>query len=299
MRASDVTELRAFAAILRHGTFTRAAAHLEVSPSALSQTIRNLEARLNRRLLHRTTRSVAPTEAGTRLAQRILPLLDDLEAALSEAMAPEDAPAGRLRLNMARVAVPLLAPLFSAFLRAHPSVTLDLVADDSLVDIVARGFDAGIRLGERLERDMIAIPLGPPLRMAVLASPAWVAAHGAPAHPADLARFPCAGMRWPTDGSPYRWEFEKDGEEIRQPVTGPLVCEDPAPRLRFARDGLGLTYAFEHQAATHLADGSLVRLLEDWTPPFPGLFLYTPSRRQMPAALRAFLDLARATLPRG
>jgi DNA-binding transcriptional LysR family regulator len=296
MRPSDYAELRAFAAVLRHGTFTRAARHLGVSPSALSQTVRHLEERVGRRLLHRTTRSVAPTEAGRALGDRLLPVLDDLEAAAATLATPADAPAGRLRLNLSRVALPLLTPLIAPFLRAHPGVTLDLVVEDALVDIVARGFDAGVRLGERLEGDMVAVPLGPPLRMAVVAAPAYLAAHAPPLHPRDLARYPCAGMRWPTDGSPYRWEFEKDGEEILVAVNGPLICDEPGPRLRFAQDGLGLAYVFEPEATPHLATGHLVRLLADWTPPFPGLHLYTPSRRHMPPPLRAFIDFARARL---
>ena len=295
MRPSDYAELRAFAAVLRHGSFTRAAAHLSLSPSALSQTVRNLEERLGTRLLNRTTRSVAPTQSGARLAERLLPVLDDLDAVAEVAAERDGAPSGRLRLNAYRfAALHIVAPLVGPFLTKFPAVTLDLVVDDALVDIVSGGFDAGLRLGERLEKDMIAVPLGGDLREAVVGSPAYLAAHGTPEHPRDLARHVCLGMRWPTTGSPYRWEFEKDDEELRIPVAGPLVCDEAEVRLRAAADGLGLAYVFEHEAAPFLASGRLVRVLADWTPPFPGCFLYYPSRRHMPPALRAFIDFARA-----
>ncbi|HVG47631.1 MAG TPA: LysR family transcriptional regulator [Rubellimicrobium sp.] len=294
MRPSDYAELRAFAAVLRHGNFTRAARHLDLSPSAVSQTVRALEERLGTRLLHRTTRSVAPTEAGSRLAERLLPLLDDLATMASAAALPEGAPAGRLRLNSNRFAARhILAPLIAPFLRAHPQVTLELVVEDAFVDIVAEGFDAGIRLGEALEADMIAMPLGPDLRMAVVAAPAYRAARGTPEHPRDLARHACLGLTY-SDGSPYRWEFEKGTTELRVAVESPFVSSDPPVRLAAARDGLGLTYCFEEEATELLASGALVRVLADWTPPFPGCYLYHPSRRQVPAPLRAFIDFAKA-----
>jgi DNA-binding transcriptional LysR family regulator len=258
--------------------------------------VRALEARLEVRLLNRTTRSVSPTEAGARLAARLLPLLDDLEAAAAAAE-PDGAPSGRLRINASRMAgLHVVAPLVAPFLARHPKVSLDLVLDDALVDIVSDGFDAGVRLGERLEGDMIAVRLGGELRMAVVGSPAYLAARGAPEHPRDLAGHACLGARWPTDGSPYRWELERGGEEVRVPVAGPLVCDEPAVRLRAAADGLGLAYVFEAEAASWLASGRLVRVLEPWTPPFPGCFLYYPGRRHLSPALRAFIDFAKAAL---
>ena len=294
MRPSDYAELRAFAAVLRHGTFTRAARHLGVSPSALSQTVRNLEERLGARLLHRTTRSVAPTEAGTRLAQRLLPALDDLDAVAEAGASPEGAPSGRLRINASRFAARhVLAPLVAPFLHAHPQVTLEIVVEDALVDIVARGFDAGVRLGETLEADMIAVPLRPTLRMAVVASPDYLARHGTPGHPRDLAHHAAIGLTY-SDGSPYRWELEQGDAALVVPVQGPFVCNDPPVRLAAAKDGLGLTMCFEEEAAEFLASGALVRVLSDWTPPFPGCFLYHPSRRQTPPPLRAFIDFAQA-----
>ena len=294
MRPSDYAELRAFAAVLRHGGFTRAARHLGLSPSAVSQSVRNLEERLGTRLLHRTTRSVAPTEAGTRLGQRLLPLLDDLDAVPATAARPEGAPAGHLRLNASRFAARhVLAPLVAPFLRLHPGITLEIVVEDALVDIVAQGFDAGIRLGESLEADMIAVPLRPTLRMAVVGSPGYLAAQGTPEHPRDLARHAAIGLTY-ADGSPYRWELERGDDALVLPVQGPFVCNDPPVRLAAARDGLGLTMCFEDEAAGMLASGQLVRVLADWTPPFPGCFLYHPSRRHTPAPLRAFIDFATA-----
>lgn len=299
MRGSEYVELRAFAAVVRHGTFTRAAAHLGRSPSALSQTIRALEARLGARLLNRTTRSVSPTEAGARLAERLLPLIDDLDAVAVAAAGPEGAPSGRLRINAGRMAgLHVVAPLVAPFLLRHPAVSLELVLDDALVDVVAASFDAGVRLGEVLEGDMIAVPLGGDVRMAVVGAPGYLAACGTPLHPRDLASHACVGMLWPTDRSPYQWEFEREGEALRVPVAGPLTCDDPAVRLQAAADGLGLAYAFEAEAEAMIASGRLVRVLADWTPPFPGCFLYYPGRRHVTAALRAFIDAAKGAARR-
>jgi DNA-binding transcriptional LysR family regulator len=299
MQASDYAEFRAFAAIIRHGSFTRAASHLGQSPSALSQTIRNLEARLGVRLLNRTTRSVAPTEAGARLAERLMPILDDLAALAAAAAVPDGAPSGLLRINAGRLAAQhILTAVVGPFLLRYPAVRLDLDVDDALVDIVAAGFDAGVRLGERLDGDMIAVRLGGDLRLIVVGAPDYLAANGAPQAPRDLERHRCLGTRSPTDRSPYRWEFERDGEEIRVPVSGPLICNDAVLRLTAAADGLGLAFAFEHDAAPWLATGRLVAVLEDWTPPFAGCFLYYPGRRHISAALRAFIDFARDALDR-
>lgn len=296
MRPSEFGELRAFAAVVRHGAFTRAAAHLGVSPSALSQTVRALEERLGARLLHRTTRSVAPTEAGARLAERLLPVLDDLDAAASLGAAA-GAPAGTLRINATTAARPVLARVVAPFLRRHPAIVLELTVEDRFVDIVAEGCDAGVRLAEHLHRDMVGVAFGGDLRMAVVASPAYLAARGTPLHPRDLARHACLGLRRATDGSPYRWEFDRDGAALRVAVEGPLLCHDPAIRLRAALDGLGLAYVFEHEAEEALADGRLVRVLADWTPPYPGCVLYYPSRRHAPPPLRAFVDFLREARP--
>lgn len=290
MRGSDYAELRAFAAVVRHGSFTRAAVHLGLSPSALSQTIRALEDRLGQRLLNRTTRSVAPSAAGTALAERLLPVLDDLEGVVDTAFAAAGEVSGPLRLNVVRVAVPALAQLLPGFLARHPRVTVQVEASDALVDIVAQGFDAGIRLAERLEGDMVAVPFGGPLRMAVVAAPAYLADREAPHHPRDLERHDCLVALAPSTGTPYRWELDKDGVELRIPVTGRLIGSDLRLRLAACLAGVGIGYFFESEVAEHIAAGRLVRLLEDWTPSFPGCYLYYPSRRNQSPPLGAFVD---------
>jgi DNA-binding transcriptional LysR family regulator len=293
MRAGDYAELRAFAAVIRHGSFTRAAAHLGQSPSALSQTIRALEDRLGQRLLNRTTRSVAPSAAGQALAERLLPVLDDLDGVLDTAFAAAGEVAGPLRLNVVRVAIPALARLLPGFLDRHPRVTVQVEASDALVDIVAQGFDAGVRLAERLEGDMVALPFGGPIRMAVAASPAYLAAQGVPLHPRDLEAHRCLVMLAPSTGSPYRWEFDRDGTELRVAVAGPLIGSDLRLRLTACLAGVGVGYFFESEVADHLASGALTRVLEDWTPPFPGAYLYYPSRRHQAPPLAAFVGYLR------
>jgi DNA-binding transcriptional LysR family regulator len=290
MRASDYAEFRAFAAVVRHGNFSRAAVHLGVSPSALSQTIRALEDRLGQRLLNRTTRSVAPSAAGQALAERLLPVLDDLDGVVDTAFAAAGEVSGPLRLNVVRVAMPRLARIVPGFLRRYPRVTLTIEANDALVDIVAQGFDAGIRLAERLEGDMIAMPFGDQLEMAVAASRAYLDLYGIPHHPREVERLPCLVTLAPSTGSPYRWEFEKDGEALRTSVSGPLVSRDIDLRRAACIDGVGMGYFFTDEIADALASGTLIRVLADWTPPFPGCYLYYPSRRNPPPTLRAFID---------
>jgi len=291
MRGSDYAELRAFAAIVEHGSFARAANHLRVSPSALSQTIRELETRLGMRLLNRTTRSVAPSEAGARLLARLTPALADLEAAIEEMQALRDQPSGLLRINSTRLAVvDHLAPLVGPFLNAFPDITLDLVIEDRLVDIVAARFDAGIRLGEKVEKDMIAVRIGGDLQLICVASPTYIERHGKPKTPRELQAHRCINSRWPTDGSLYRWEFERGEEKLEAAVHGPLIANEPDLVLAACVAGVGIAYAFEHRVREEIAAGRLVHLLKDWTPPFPGFYLYYPGRRQMPPALRAFID---------
>jgi DNA-binding transcriptional LysR family regulator len=294
MRGSDYTELRAFAAVMRQGNFTRAADELGVSPSALSQLVRNLEERLGQRLLNRTTRSVAPSHAGQALAERLLPVLDDLDGVLDVAFAAAGEVAGPLRLNVVRVAIPTLARLLPGFLTRYPRVTVEVEARDALVDIVAEGFDAGVRLAERLEGDMIAVPFGPDLRMACVAAPDYLSRHAPPRHPRDLARHSCLVTLAPSSGNPYRWEFDKAGEDLRISVTGPLVSANAPVRLAAAEAGLGVGYFFEDEVREALAAGRLIRLLDDWTPAFPGAHLYYPSRRHPPPPLRAFVDFLQA-----
>lgn len=290
---ADLTAISAFAAVARHRSFRRAADELGVSSSALSHLLRGLEARLGVRLLNRTTRSVSPTEAGERLLARVAPALEAIGEGLGEARAAAQRPAGRLRLNAAHPAAhTVLAPLFGAFRTACPDVHLEIVVDDGLVDVVADGFDAGIRLGERLAQDMVAVPLGPPVRSAVVVSPDHLAGTGRPTIPGDLAGRDCIRYRFPS-GRHYAWEFEKDGREVSVDVDGPMTLGDQFLILAAARAGIGFGYVFEAMAEADLAAGRLVRVLDDWCPPFPGFFLYHPTARAMPPALRAFIDLAR------
>jgi DNA-binding transcriptional LysR family regulator len=291
MRGSEFADLRAFAAIVEHGSFARAAANLGVSPSALSQTIRGLETRLGVRLLNRTTRSVAPTDAGTRLLERLLPAMGEFDAAVADVKAVSGTPSGMLRINCPRTAaIHVLGPLIGAFLKAYPEITLDIVTEEKLVDIVAGRFDAGIRLGEKVEQDMVAVRFGAELEMLVVGSPDYFAEHGKPKNPRDLKAHRCINTRWPTDGSLYRWEFERGTEELEAAVTGPLIVNEPEIAVQAAVDGVGLAFLFRYQLQAALTAGKLIPVLKDWTPPFPGFYLYYPSRRQMPPALRAFVD---------
>jgi DNA-binding transcriptional LysR family regulator len=293
MRNADYAELRAFATVVRHGNFTRAAAHLGVSPSALSQTIRALEDRLGQRLLNRTTRSVAPSAAGQALAERLLPVLDDLAGVLDAAFSAGGEVSGPLRLDVVRVAMPHLARLVPGFLARYPRVRLEVASNDALVDIVALGFDAGIRLAERLEGDMIAVPFGGNLRMICVAAPDYLARHPAPLHPRDLDDHACMVTLTPSTGTPYRWEFEKDGEALRIAVDGPLVSRDADLRVAATVAGVGIGFFFEDEVRDLISTGRLVQLLADWTPAFPGAYLYFPSRRNPAPPLRAFVDYLR------
>lgn len=293
MRSGDYAELRAFAAVVRHGSFTRAAAHLGVSPSALSQTIRALEDRLGQRLLNRTTRSVAASAAGQALAERLLPVLDDLDGVLDTAFAAGGEVAGPLRLDVVRVAMPHLARLVPGFLARYPRIRLEVASNDALVDIVALGYDAGVRLAERLEGDMIAVPFGGDLRMICVAAPDYLARHPAPLHPRDLAGHACLVTLTPSTGTPYRWEFEKDGEALRIAVDGPLISRDADLRVAAAVAGVGIGFFFQDEVRDLLARGALVQVLKDWTPAFPGAYLYFPSRRNPAPPLRAFVDYVR------
>lgn len=300
MRGSDFAELRAFAAIVEHGGFARAAAHLGMSASALSQTLRNLETRLGVRLLNRTTRSVAPTEAGAQMLARLLPAMEEIDAAVAQAIARRQNPSGRLRLNVTRVAaLHYLAPLIAPFHRQYPDIVLDLSIEERLVDIVAGGFDAGVRLHEKLAKDMVAVKLGGEVRMRVVASPAYLARYGRPLTPDDLRQHRCLNYRWPTNGNLYRWEFERDGVKRDIAVEGPVIVDEPEVLVRAALDGAGIAYLFEQQIVTGLADGRLLPLLDAWTPPFPGFYLYYPANRQTPRPLRAFIDFARQWAEQG
>lgn len=293
-------ELQAFSAILDHGSFVRAAAHLGISPSSLSQVIRRLEDRLGTRLLHRTTRSVAPTESGQRLHARLVPLLEGLGEATVVAMSDGQRVAGRLRLNASRVAAVVhLAPILGDFLARYPDIVVEVVTDDRPIDVIAQGFDAGIRLGECLEQDMIAVRLTGDLVMKLVAAPAYLDAHEPIRRPHDLASHRCLAYRRPSDGSVYRWEFEMDGTSLEIDVSGPVVVDEPAMLTEIALSGVGVAYQFAHQVDDHLAAGRLVQLLPEWTPPFPGFYLYYADRRHVPAPLRALVDFVAGRRGRG
>ncbi len=292
MRGSEFTELKAFVAVVERASFARAAQHLGLSPSALSQTIRLLEARLGARLLNRTTRSVAPTATGEQLYGRIAPLLREMTEAVADASAAAGQTSGTLRINtLGMAARQVIAPRLGRFHRAHPDVALDIVVDDELKDIVAGRFDAGIRVGGRLEKDMIAVRLTPDVKMVAVASPDYLALRGTPRKPGDLHNHDCINWRLQADGSAYRWEFEKKGTRMEVAAQGPLVTNHSDIGVAAALQGLGIAYAFDRERIDeHLARGALVQVLADWSISRPGLFLYHASRRHVPAALRAFID---------
>ena len=290
----DLDALDSFAAIARHRNFRRAAVERGVSASTLSQALRELEARMGVRLLNRTTRSVALTDAGAALLTRLQPALMEIGEAVAEARSAQAEPSGPLRINAPEPAVELvLAPIASAFLSAYPAVRLEVTAEASLVDIVAAGYDAGVRWGESLAQDMIAVSLGPPQRYVVVASPDLVARVGAPQHPRDLLDRPCLRNRFPSGAEPP-WEFEKAGEALRISPGGPLVSTSGPLLMRAALDGVGFLSTFDGYAQPHLASGRLVEVLADWSETFPGPFLYYPSRRTPPSPLRAFVDFVQA-----
>ena len=292
MRGAEFAELKAFAAVVERASFARAADHLGLSPSALSQTIRQLEARLGVRLLNRTTRSVATTTAGSRLHERIAPMMLEMDAAVAEAVAATGRAAGTLRINtLGMAAKKIIAPRLGRFHRAHPDVVLDIVIDDGLSDIVASRFDAGIRVGERLEKDMIAVRLTPDVKMLALASPDYLSRRGEPKTPADLHRHACINWRFPGSGRIYRWGFEKKGKKFEMAVEGPLISNHQDVVIEGALQGLGILYAYDNDRVEEaIARGQLKRILVDWSLTSPGLYLYYSNRRHPQPALRAFID---------
>ncbi|SMG60508.1 LysR family transcriptional regulator [Paraburkholderia susongensis] len=293
----SLDDLSAFALVARTRSFTRAAADLGVSNSMLSYTIKRLEERLGIVLLRRTSRSVAPTEAGEHLLRTLEPALAAIDDTLSGLRQERDSVSGTLRITATRQAYEAaVRPVLPRFCAAYPDATVEVIVDFGLRDIVADGFDAGIRLGEKLQKDMVARRIGPDLRMAVVASPAYLERYPAPGIPEDLSQHRCINYRMVTAHTLYAWEFERDGRELRVSLEGPLTFNDPGMMLDAAAEGLGVAYVLEHEAASLLASGRLVRLLEDWTPPFPGFFLYYPSRKQVSPVLSAFLKLFREPL---
>lgn len=293
MRDMGFAEMSAFVEVATQKSFARAADRLGVSRSSLSETIRAIEEKLGVRLLNRTTRSVAPTEAGERLLARLAPILGDFAAALDSVNAFRSSPAGQLRLTVPPPAAALLiAPLMARFLAAHPQITLEVSADGTLRDIVSERFDAGIRLGERIDRDMIALPIGSAIRSTVVAAPEYLKAHGRPTRPEDLQSHNCIRLRFPS-GAFKPWTFEKGGKAFEVAVSGNLIVNEEPLQRRAALDGIGIAYTLSDFAAPHVRDGHLVPLLEEWTPRIPNFFLYYPSRRQVPAPLQAFIAFLR------
>ena len=294
MKSVAIADLTIFLSIADHLSLSRAAVELGLSPSAISHALRGLEERLGVRLFNRTTRSVALTEAGERLYARVKPAFRDIGDALDDLNDFRDKPSGSLRINAGRAAIQLvLLPLVGRFLEACPDVQVEIVSDDALVDVVAGSFDAGVRFGERLEVDMVSVAIGPPLRSVVVAAPALLARQRLPQSPHELRGLPCIRHRFPS-GAFFRWEFERDGSALEIEVDGPLILDDVGLMIEPAVQGVGLAYVFEDMVRAQLADGRLVQVLADWCPPYPGLHLYYPSRRHLPAPLRAFIEFARA-----
>jgi DNA-binding transcriptional LysR family regulator len=295
MPREELSVLAAFAVVADERSFTRAAVRLGVSTSAVSHSIRALEERLGVRLLARTTRTVAPTDAGQRLLAQLRPALDEIEAALTEVGRLREKPAGTIRLIAPSVAIAMtVSPKLAKFTRDYPDVVLDITTeDDSRRDLIAARFDAGIHLGEFLQLDMVAVKVSAEQRAAIVAAPSYFDSHPKPKTPRDLTAHRCIRYRMGASGPVYRWEFEKRGKPVTVSVSGPLIVNDVELTLRAASDGVGLTFALEEHVAERIARGELVRVLEDWCPPFDGFFLYYPSRRQQPPALQALVDALR------
>lgn len=292
MRGAEFAELKAFVAIVDRSSFAKAADHLGLSRSALSQTIRQLEARLGVRLLNRTTRSVSPTEPGRRLHERMAPMLREMDAAVAEAIDTRTRASGTLRINtLSMAATRLIAPRLGRFAGAHPDVVLDIVIDDGLSDIAGEGFDAGIRVGNRVQKDMVAVRMTPDVELLAVAAPDYLARHGEPRTPEDLSRHACILWRFPGSGRIAGWEFSKAGKTVEFFGEGNVISNHQDIIVPAALQGLGILYAYnDDDIAEALRDGRLRRVLADWSPKVPGLYLYYSSRRHMLPALRAFID---------
>jgi DNA-binding transcriptional LysR family regulator len=293
MARIEPNDLATFLAIARHRSFRKAADEIGVTPSALSHGLRTLEDQLGVRLFNRTTRSVGLTEAGERLRGRVAPAFRDIDDALEDLNTFRDTPTGTLRINAGRGSTEyILLPMVTRFLAAYPGINVEIIVDNAFVDIVSGGFDAGVRFGEVLAQDMIAVPLGPPQRSAYVASPEFFRRYPKPEAPKDLKNLPCIRFRFPS-GRLYEWEFERDGAKLSVEVNGQLTLGEPDLAVRAALDGAGVAFAFESQVREFVAQGRLVRVLEDWCPQYAGFHLYYPSRRHLPATLRAFIDFSR------
>ncbi|MBR1211125.1 LysR family transcriptional regulator [Bradyrhizobium sp. JYMT SZCCT0180] len=294
MLGKNTNDLMAFLAVARERSFTRAAAQLGVSQSALSHTIRGLEERLGLRLLTRTTRSVAPTEAGERLIRTVGPKFEQIDSELSALTELREKPAGTIRITTGEhAAQAILWPALTTLLPNYPDIKVELMIDYGLTDIVAERYDAGVRLGEQVAKDMIAVRIGPDFCMAVVGAPAYFERKPVPKKPQDLTAHDCINIRLPTYGGIYAWEFEKRGRELKVRVDGPLVFNNIALRTNAVLAGHGLAYLPEDQVKPYLADGRLVRVLDDWCAPFPGYHLYYPSRRQQSPAFAVLVEALR------
>lgn len=294
MARENFNDLLAFLAVARERSFTRAAAQLGVSQSALSHTIRGLESRLGLRLLTRTTRSVSPTPAGERLLATVGPRFDEIDEELAALGELRDKPAGTLRITTdEHAASTILQPKLARLLPEYPDLKIEIIIDFGLTDIVAQQYDVGIRLGDQVAKDMIAVRIAPDLRMAVVGSPAYFTKRSRPKHPQDLTEHNCINLRLPTHGGLYAWEFRKSGRELKVRVEGQMVFNGTNPMLNAALDGCGLAYVPEDLAQPHIASGRLHSLLKDWCPTFPGYHLYYPSRRQSSRSLALLIDTLR------
>lgn len=294
MQRRHLDDLSAFLAVARERSFTKAAAKLGVSQSALSHTIRGLEERFGVRLLTRTTRNVSPTEAGERLIQTVGPRLEEIEAELQAIGELREKPSGTIRITATEYAVDsFLWPKLVKFLRQYPEIKVDLISDPSLTDIVEQRLDAGVRAGEQVAKDMIAVRIGPDLRMAVVGAPSYFKGRSEPKAPKDLVNHSCINFRLLTHGGLYAWEFEKGGREVRVRVEGQVTFNDTTQMLNAALDGFGLAYIPEELAQPHIAKGRLTRVLADWCQPYSGYHLYYPSRRQPSAAFALLVDALR------
>lgn len=294
MAQPNFNELAAFVMVARERSFTKAGAKLGVSQSALSQTIKGLEERLKLQLLTRTTRSVAPTEAGVRLLEMVGPRFEEIEAEIAALSELRGKAAGTIRITAGEhAAISVLQPALKRFLSDHSEIKVEIIVEYSLIDIVSAGYDAGVRMGEKVAKDMIAVRIGPEMRMAVVSSPGYFERHGIPATPQDLTAHNCIASRMPTHGGLFAWGLRKDGRELKVRSDGHLVFNSLAMRLSSALDGLGLAYMPEDHALPHIRDGRLIRVLEDWCAPFPGYHLYYPSRKHSSLALSALIDALR------
>lgn len=294
MLKDNINDLISFMVVARERSFTRAAAQLGVSQSALSHAMRNLESRLDVRLLTRTTRSVAPTEAGERLYQSLSPHLQEIEQEITALRDSRERPAGNIRLTAAEHSMnTVLWPRLKTFMQQYPDINIEVIVDNGLTDIVGERFDAGVRLVEQVARDMIAVRIGPDMRMAVVGSPGYFAHRGIPQTPHDLQHHRCINMRLPTRGGLYAWEFERNGEPLRVRVEGQLTLNSLSQRIEAAEAGLGLAYVPEDTIVDGVAAGRLQHVLADWCAPFAGYSLYYPSRRQHTAAFALLVDALR------